>query len=85
MTQQIDSLTEHILQNLSEGSKLTSSSTITQQTKIKKAVGQSASVEARERNDPLYQRMIRYRDLYNKYKYMVHQKYGPRVRAKARR
>lgn len=65
--------------------KRTSRTTISRQTKIKRATGQLASVAARKRNDPLYKRMVKYRELYYKYRAMLHAKYSPRVRSKARR
>jgi hypothetical protein len=77
----IDPITDHILNEIKTQSK----TTISPQTKIKRAAGQMASIEARKRNDPLYQRMTKYKDLYFKYKEMVYKKYGPRVRSKARR
>ena len=83
----LDPLTTFILKhnNLLETPKKTSRTTITRQTKIKRATGQLASAAARKRNDPLYKRMIYYRNLYYKYREMVHKKYAPRVRSKARR
>lgn len=65
-------------------SKRTTITKVTRQTKIKKATGQLASLMGREKNDPLYKRMIYYRDLYFKYREALHKKYGPRVRSKAR-
>jgi hypothetical protein len=65
--------------------KRTSRTTISRQTKIKRATGQLASITARKRNDPLYQRMVKYRDLFYKYREMLHAKYSPRVRSQARR
>jgi len=79
---EIDVLTQHLLD---EAPKTTPQAVVTQQTKIKRTTGQLASVEARKRNDPLYQRMVKYRILYYKYREMLHQKYTPRVRSKARR
>lgn len=79
--QELDEITQHILD---EG-KRTSRTTIKRTTKIKRATGQLASIAARKRNDPLYQRMVKYRELYHKYRTMLHKKYGPRVRSKARR
>ena len=78
----MDELTEQIL--LDEA-KRTSRTTVSRQTKIKKATGQLASGMAKDRNDPLYQRMVKYRELYYKYRRMIHAKYGARVRSKARR
>jgi DNA polymerase elongation subunit (family B) len=77
----IDPITEELLKE----AKRTSRAVVTRQTKIKKATGQLASVEARTRNDPLYKRMVKYRELYYKYRAMIHKKYSPRVRSKARR
>lgn len=68
-----------------EESKRTSVTRITRDTKIKKATGQLASLEARKKKDPLYQRMIYYRDLYFKYREQIYKKYGPRVRSRARK
>lgn len=70
---------------LSEAPKRTSRSRTTRKTKIKRATGQMASAQARKRNDPLYKRMIHYRELYYKYRAAVHKKYSPRVRSRARR
>lgn len=77
----IDPITEYILNE----AKKTTISKSTRSSKIKRATGQLASVEARRRNDPLYKKMIYYRDLYKKYRDKVHQKYSPRVRSRARR
>lgn len=79
--EKLDELTQFIL----DESKRTSRTTISRNTKIKRATGQLASIEARKRNDPIYQRMIKYRQLYFKYREMLHKKYSPRVRSKARR
>jgi len=79
----IDPITEQIL--LQEKPKRTSRTVISRQTKIKRATGQLASVAARDRNDPLYKRMVFYREKYFKYREMLHKKYSPRVRSKARR
>ena len=59
--------------------------TTTRQTKIRKATGQMSTAQARERNDPLYKRMIRYREMYYKYRDLVHRKYRPGIKARARR
>lgn len=87
--QHVDPLTEFLLkqmgEELTEAPKRTSRTTVTRQTKIKRATGQLASATARKRNDPIYKRMVYYRDLYFKYRQMIHKKYGPRVRSQARR
>ena len=85
----MDVLSEDILEELedllSEAPKRTSRAKISRQTKIKRATGQMASAQARKRNDPLYKRMIHFRELYYKYRAAVHKKYSPRVRSRARR
>jgi len=81
----MDDYLEGLEDLLSEAPKRTSRSRISRQTKIKKATGQMASAAARKRNDPLYKRMIHYRELYYKYRAAVHKKYSPRVRSAARR
>ena len=78
----LDPITDQIL---NEAPKKTSRTTIHRTTKIARATGQLASIEARRRNDPIYTRMVKYRTLYFKYREMLHKKYGPRVRSKARR
>jgi hypothetical protein len=77
----LDPLTQSII----DEAKRTSRTTTTRNTKIKRATGQLASIAARKRNDPIYQRMVKYRELYYKYRKMIHRKYGPRVRSRARR
>lgn len=81
----MDDLLEELEDMLSEAPKRTSRARISRQTKIKKATGQMASAQARKRNDPLYKRMIHFRELYYKYRAAVHKKYSPRVRSAARR
>lgn len=79
----IDPITEELL--LQEAPKRTSRTTVNRQTKIKRATSQLASVEARKKNDPLYKRMVYFRDQYYKYRAMIHKKYSPRTRSRARR
>jgi len=78
---QVDILVDIILDEI----KTTSTSDITRQSKMKRAAGKMATTQARKHNDPLYKRMIYFKDQYLKYREKVHQKYGPRVRSKARR
>ena len=66
-------------------SKLTSRSSTNRHSKIRKSISQMATGQARKRNDPLYKKMIQYRELYNKYRALVHRKYGKGVDARARR
>ena len=65
--------------------KTPSTSVATRQSKINKATGQMSTSQARSRNDPLYKRMIYYRELYYKYRDLVHRKYRPGIKARARR
>jgi len=80
----MDNIQEY-LDYLEEKFKKPSRVTITRQAKINRATGQLASIEARKKNDPIYKQMVKYRELYFKYREMVHKKYSPRVRNKARR
>jgi len=82
--QQLDVLTEYLL-SLNEAPKRTSRTTINRNTKIKRATGQLGTAMARQRNDPLYKRMVYFRTQYYKYREMIRKKYSPRVRSKARR
>lgn len=78
------SFLENYLSNLVEA-KRTSRIKVTRKTKIKRATGQMASAAARKKNDPIYKQMVKYRTLYFKYRSMIHKKYAPRVRQRARR
>ena len=80
--QQLDTLTEYLL---NETPKRTSRSTMSRNTKIKRATGQLGTAMARRKNDPLYKRMVHFRTQYYKYREMIRKKYSPRVRSKARR
>jgi hypothetical protein len=79
--QTLDPITEELLNEM----KRTTTSRTTSQTKIKRATSQLSSIQARKHHDPLYQQMIKYRDLYYKYRELVHKKYSSRVRSQARR
>jgi len=74
---------EDYLDEIQEAKKTTVTK-VTRQAKISRAMGQLASVEARKANDPLYDKMMHHKKLYKKFKKMVHKKYAPRVRARAR-
>ena len=78
---------EDYLQYLDEidEAKRTSRSTITRQTKIKRATGHLATSMARKKNDPMYKRMVYFRTQFYKYREMIRKKYSPRVRSRARR
>jgi hypothetical protein len=79
--QTLDPITEQLLTE----SKRTTTTRVTSQTKIKRATGQLSSIAARKNHDSLYQQMVKYRDLYFKYRELVHKKYSSRVRSQARR
>ena len=81
---ELDVLTEFLL-SLDEAPKRTTRTTISRQTKIKRATGQLGTSMARKKNDPLYKRMVYFRTQYYKYREMIRKKYSPRVRSQARR
>ena len=74
-----------LVDNILDEIKTTSSSDITRRSKIKRTTGQLATLQARKHNDPLYIKMIQFREQYYKFKKLVHQKYGPQVRSRSRR
>jgi hypothetical protein len=81
----MDELTEYLLEMLEEAKVTSKMPVVTQTSKIKRAAGQMANNQAKKRNDPLYQRMIKYKELYYRYRNLIHQKYGGRVRSDARK
>jgi len=81
-----DDLLDMILDDLFYEAKVSKRGpVITQVSKIKRATGQMANNQAEKSKDPLYRQMQKYKQLYYKYRNLIHQKYGPRVRSKARR
>lgn len=76
---------EEYLELLQEKPKRTTRTSISRDTKIKRAAGVLGTAMARQKNDPIYKRMIYFRDQYFKYREMIRKKYNPRVRSKARR
>ena len=76
---------EEYLSILNEKPKRTTRTSISRDVKIKRATGQLGTVMARQKNDPLYKRMVYFRTQYFKYREMIRKKYTPRVRSKARR
>jgi hypothetical protein len=76
---------EEYLSFLQEKPKRTTRTTISRNTKIKRATGQLGTAMARQKNDPIYKRMVYFRTQYFKYREMIRKKYSPRVRSKARR
>ncbi len=65
--------------------KSPSTSMMNRRSKILKSTSQMSTAQGRERNDPLYKKMIYYRELYYRYRALLHRKYRPGVSARARR
>jgi hypothetical protein len=65
--------------------KTPSSSIMNRNSKIRKSISQMSTAQGKKVNDPLYKRMIHYRELYIKYRALLHRKYGHSVDARARR
>jgi len=63
--------------------KRTSITRVTRQTKIDRAIGALSTKYAKETNDPMYKKMVRFRDKYFKYRELIRKKFGPRVRSRA--
>jgi len=61
--------------DLTEVAKFKSRHTEKRGTKIQRAAGQMATYEGRRKNDILYSKMVRYRDLYYKYRDLLKKKY----------
>jgi len=80
-----DDKLDSLIDDLISEAKRTSRTTVNRQTKIKRATTSMATSMARKKNDPIYKQMIRYRDLYFKYRAKLHKKYSPRTRSRARR
>lgn len=80
-----DELQEALENDRELDTKGTSTSTVTRASKIRKSQSALSTAAARRRNDPLYKKMIYYRELYYKYRALVHRKYGPGTNAQARR
>jgi hypothetical protein len=86
-----DILTEIILgesdnvEDITEVHKTTTRSSDRRSTKIKRAAGQMATYEGRRKSDPLYNKMIQYRDLYYKYRDLLKRKYRAKNVNNARR
>lgn len=76
---------DEYLELLHEKPKRTTRTSISRDTKIKRAAGVLGTAMARQKNDPIYKRMVYFRDQYFKYREMIRKKYNPRVRSKARR
>jgi hypothetical protein len=86
-----DVLTDMILKNINDlteadllHTKKNTRSTDSRKTKIKRAAGQMATYDGRRQNDPLYHKMIHYRDLYYKYRDLLKKKYRAKNLKQAR-
>lgn len=77
----LDRLMEDIV--LSEASKKTTFTKITRQTKIDRAIGSLATRLAKAHDDPMYKKMVKFRDKFFKYRLKIKTKYSPRVRTRA--
>jgi len=78
-----DMIDELVDSYLSEVSKRTTITKVTRQTKIDRAIGALATKFAKESNDPLYKKMVKFRDKFFKFRGRIKSKYGPRVRSRA--
>ena len=76
-------LLDDYLESLQEVSKRTSITRVTRQTKIDRAIGQLSTKYAKEVNDPMYRKMVRFRDKFYKLRDRIRAKYAPRVRTRA--
>jgi hypothetical protein len=76
-------IAEYIDQMIEEGSKRTTMTRVTRQTKIDRALGNLATKYAKEVNDPMYHKMKKFRDKFFKFRERIKAKYGPRVRSRA--
>jgi len=74
---------DEYLEYLDEISKRTSITKITRQTKIERAKGALATKYAKEVNDPMYRKMVKFREKFYKLRDRIKAKYGPRVRSRA--
>jgi hypothetical protein len=80
-----DELSEIVDYDREVETKHATNSLATRGEKIRRAASQMSTAKARNINDPLYKKMIFYRQLYYRYRDLVHKKYGHGVSARARR
>ena len=82
-----DKLVDDTLDDIQEAAafkaKRTTITKVTRQTKIDRAIGSLATKFAKETNDPLYKKLVKFREKFYKYREMIRKKYGPRVRSRA--
>lgn len=81
----LDKYLDHLIEldTLQEVSKKTTFTKITRQTKIERAIGSLATSLAKAHNDPMYNKMVKFREKYFSYRTKIKTKYSPRVRARA--
>jgi hypothetical protein len=80
-----DELEEALETDRELDSKTPSNSVTSRATKIRKAQSALSTAAGRRRNDPLYKKMLFYREQYYKFRALLHRKYGPGTSAQARR
>ncbi len=81
-----DKLVDDTLDDLQEAgykAKRTTITKVTRQTKIDRAIGALSTKFAKETNDPMYGKLVKFRDKFYKYRERIRAKYGPRVRSRA--
>ena len=78
-----DKIVDEKLDSLQEVSKRTTITKVTRQTKIDRAIGALATKFAKEANDPLYKKLVKFRKKFFNFRERIRSKYGPRVRSRA--
>ncbi len=83
-----DNLVDEMLDQLQERNKpykakRTTITKVTRQTKIDRAIGSLATKYAKEVDDPMYRKLVKFREKFFKYRDRIRSKYGPRVRSRA--
>jgi len=81
----VDKLINQAIDSIFSEGKKTSRSVSSRGRKIKQATSSMATSMARKKNDSTYKKMVKYRELYYKYRAIIHKKYSPRTRSAARR
>jgi ribosomal protein S17 len=81
----VDKFVDETLDTLSEQfkAKRTTITKVTRQTKIDRTIGALATKYAKEKNDPLYHKMQKFRKKFFHFREKIRAKYGPRVRSRA--
>jgi len=78
-----DQVDELVDDYLSEVAKRTTITKVTRQTKIDRAIGALATKYAKDSGDPLYKKMVKWREKFFKFRGRIKSKYGARVRSRA--